>query len=412
MQFWERLLFCCCFLSAFVTQSSAQLNYEKGDTVLLYSLLSKNSFFQNYVAQRDEYRIQIIYTKVKHDKGGHVSFENHSFNLKDTMYFYPASLVKLPLSIFALEQLNSLHSKGVSMDTRIRIERNYGCQTAVKTDPFSDNLQPTFRNYITKALVISDNESYNRLYEFVGQDYSHLRLSELGYKQARIITRFAPCSWEENKHINGIRFLDNKNRLLFYRKPETAKYAPLPPLPHMKVGAGFTSGGEVVNQPKDFSKMNCLLLKDIHDMLVRLIYPLSNPKTFNINAGERNFLLECLSTTPSECKIKKVALNKDFFDAYTNYLYYGNEEGAIMNKNLKIYNIVGQSYGFLSDVAYFKDSTNGVEFFLSAVIYANQSNVLGGGNYDYKTVGFPFLKNLGQTMYQYELEKSRIGYKR
>ena len=77
---------------------------------------------------------------------------------------------------------------------------------------------------------------------------------------------------------------------------------------------------------------------------------------------------------------------------------------AEKNPDLEIYNIVGQSYGFLSDISYFQDSKNNVEFFLSAVIYANSSEVVGNGGYQYETVGFPFLQELGKTIYNFELK--------
>jgi hypothetical protein len=88
----------------------------------------------------------------------------------------------------------------------------------------------------------------------------------------------------------------------------------------------------------------------------------------------------------------------------TNYLYYGAQKNVIRNPNLKVYNIVGQSYGFLSDISYFQDIQNNVEFFLSAVIYANSSEVVGNGGYQYETVGFPFLRDLGNTIYNFELK--------
>ena len=66
---------------------------------------------------------------------------------------------------------------------------------------------------------------------------------------------------------------------------------------------------------------------------------------------------------------------------------------------------MGQSYGFVYDVAYFKDTKNGIDFFLSTVIYTNSSEVVGNNGYEYDTIGLPFLKDLGRIIYRYELDR-------
>lgn len=40
---------------------------------------------------------------------------------------------------------------------------------------------------------------------------------------------------------------------------------------------------------------------------------------------------------------------------------------------------------------------------LSAVIYTNEDEVLNDGKYDYKTIGLPYLAELGRQFYKYEL---------
>jgi hypothetical protein len=39
---------------------------------------------------------------------------------------------------------------------------------------------------------------------------------------------------------------------------------------------------------------------------------------------------------------------------------------------------------------------------LSAVIHCNSDGIFNDDKYDYDEVGFPFLKNLGQAIYQHE----------
>jgi hypothetical protein len=70
---------------------------------------------------------------------------------------------------------------------------------------------------------------------------------------------------------------------------------------------------------------------------------------------------------------------------------------------VRIFNKVGDAYGFLIDAAYIVDYKNNVAFFLSAALLCNSDEIFNDDNYDYDTVGFPFLKALGKAIYQYEL---------
>jgi hypothetical protein len=45
---------------------------------------------------------------------------------------------------------------------------------------------------------------------------------------------------------------------------------------------------------------------------------------------------------------------------------------------------------------------------LSAVIYVNENGILNSGAYEYKTIGFPFLNDLGNTIYNYEAKRKKI----
>ena len=74
---------------------------------------------------------------------------------------------------------------------------------------------------------------------------------------------------------------------------------------------------------------------------------------------------------------------------------------------LRIFNKVGDAYGFLIDAAYIVDFRNKVEFMLTATIYCNSDGIFNDDKYDYDTIGFPFLKNLGQVIYEYELKRQR-----
>lgn len=44
---------------------------------------------------------------------------------------------------------------------------------------------------------------------------------------------------------------------------------------------------------------------------------------------------------------------------------------------------------------------------LAATVYVNSDSILNDNQYDYDTIGYPFLYQLGQTIYQYELHRNR-----
>src|SRR6185312_2575533 len=64
-----------------------------------------------------KYRLQVIYTRITRDKDNKPSFKTFYWNVDSTRFFYPASLVKLPVSIMALEKLNSLKQYNINKNT-------------------------------------------------------------------------------------------------------------------------------------------------------------------------------------------------------------------------------------------------------------------------------------------------------
>ncbi len=384
--------------------SWAQDSNGQVPTNLLDSILKSDSSLQAAIANKDKFRTQIIYSRISKDSKGEIVLTHYSFNANEKSYFYPASLVKLPLSIFAIEKMNGLKSLGVSLESKLSIDSNFTCQKTVTEDLLSNDLKPSVKNYITKALIVSDNESYNRLFEFVSPDYCDRRLYELRFNKARIISRFSSCDSTENRHTNSFKFYNDSNELIYSQPPVFFSKKITPPFSNMKIGKAHYAKGKTVNTPKDFSKSNCFPLQNMHDLLISLVYPEKSKLTLSLSADDRNFLLKCLSSSPQESEIVPIATNPAYNEFMTNYLYYGAQKNVFRNPNLKIYNIVGQSYGFLSDISYFQDTQNNVKFFLSAVIYANSSEVVGNGGYQYETVGFPFLRDLGNTLYNFELK--------
>ena len=112
-----------------------------------------------------------------------------------------------------------------------------------------------------------------------------------------------------------------------------------------------------------------------------------------------------MSQLPSETNYPLLDSSRHW-DAYVKFLLYGNEKIPVP-RTLRIFNKVGDAYGFLTDVAYVVDFDKNIEFMLSASIYCNSDGILNDDNYEYETVGFPFMKQLGKVIYEYEVNRER-----
>ena len=96
----------------------------------------------------------------------------------------------------------------------------------------------------------------------------------------------------------------------------------------------------------------------------------------------------------------------EYYDAYCKFLLYGSAKGSIP-KSIRIFNKVGDAYGFLTDITYIVDFEKKIEFALSATIYVNANEIFNDDKYEYETVGYPFMKNLGKAIYDYEITRER-----
>jgi len=96
--------------------------------------------------------------------------------------------------------------------------------------------------------------------------------------------------------------------------------------------------------------------------------------------------------------------SKTFYDSYAKFFMYGDSKEPIPN-NIKIYNKVGYAYGTLTDCAYIKDTKNNIDFMLTATVLVNKDSIYNNDNYEYDTVGIPFLAQLGRELYKIALER-------
>ena len=387
------------------TPRGQQAGPPSTNSPLLDSLLHTTPLLTR-VATHSQYELQIIYTQINRDAQNIPHFTEHTYHLNPHHYFNPASLVKLPVCLLALEKLHTLPN--VTPRSIMATGTAYRCQIPVPfAAPADSDRTATVGNYIKRMLLVSDNLAYNRLYEFLGQRPLNERLRELGYPNVRITRRFAPCDTAANRHTNPITFLTPKPTPYISSPPSSTRFHtaapwPRPPRPRLP------SRPPPHPEPYDFTTANHLPLPAITNLLKPLSSqkPFPPPNTPSSPPADYAFLRRYLHATPHE---SGYSLYKapGYFDAYKKYLYYGRNPALPQEKALRSYNIVGMSHGYLADIAYFADSLHQSEFLLSAVLYVNADGILNDGAYEYDSVGLPFLAQLGQQIRHYEAHRPR-----
>ncbi len=382
------------------SQSAKPAVDKKLDNNLIETILKKNPAFAEILNNPEKYEVQIIYTQINRDKNNVPSFKQYTYNLNPHTYFYPASLVKLPCSALALEKLNKLNIPGLDKNTCMKTDSAFVCQKRTFQDTTALNNIPSVAQYIKRMLLVSDNDAYSRIYEFLGQEYINQALQKKGYSDIRIIHRFDPCGTEQNRYTNPVSFYDAKGKSVYQQPMQVNKAELKNPFGTIKKGEGYMDkNNKLVNEPKDYTYMNNMSLQDIHDILKSIIFPNSveKKKQFDLKKEDYTFLYKYMSMYPRESDYPKCNM-KDFEDSYKKYFMYGTYHKKIEKDSVRIFNIVGQSYGNLADCAYIVNYNKKIEFMLSAVIYVNEDGILNDGKYEYKTIGFPFFSNLGKAI--------------
>ncbi|MFK7980385.1 MAG: serine hydrolase [Saprospiraceae bacterium] len=395
----------------------------KSPTILfcLYFLILNNGFTQNLLLEiiqqnkatfgdifdrPDHYEVQIIYTQIDRDSNNQPHFKSHYYHLDSTNYYYPASTVKMPTAFVALEKLNQLNIKGLDKFTPMRNGIGTTPQTAAATDASAKNLLPSIAHYIKKIFLVSDNDAYNRLYEFIGQETLNKSLHDKGFTDLRLIHRLSAPGYtaETNRHTNPVTFY--KNDKVLYHQGEVYSETPTDlGLQNEIKGKGYADNeGKIIHAPFNFTAKNYISLQNLHDILKTVLFPESVPahQRFDLTEADYQFLYKYMSMTPKASDYPKY----DKPDGYVKFFMYGGDAPTIPD-HIKIFNKVGDAYGYLTDVAYVVDTKNKVEFMVAATIHVNGNGVYNDGVYEYDGVGFPFFRELGEMIYAKELNRGQ-----
>lgn len=385
----------CIFSVGFIPPDTykPQVNtLSRPDTVWLARFIAERApQLLPYLQAAQAYRLQIVYTQINRDGKNRPVLKHYAFRLDTTEYFYPASLIKLPLVLLALEKLHRLGQSALTPRLSIQlVPGQMGCLATAPQKAY------TLEEAIKRQLVYSDNETFDYLYALVPPWEATARLHQRGYRSAFVGHRLGrSCNAAENRCVEGLTLRSEKGQIL--QKMAPACQEALPPHPY--------AGHPYLLDPQ----ANALSLKDAHTLFMGVLFPqvLRPKERFQLSLNDYHLLRRYLSMYPSEAN-----LNRDFppplyHDGIRKYFLVGGSDTTKLPSRIRIFNKVGLAYGYLVDCAYVVDFDLGVEFFVSAVLYVGSPP--GGpsaSGYNWQK-GLYFFKELGWALYRYETARKR-----
>jgi len=164
--------------------------------------------------------LQILYTRVI-QRGDDKILKSYAFNEQPNKYFYSASTVKLPVAVLALEKLNDINNEGLNKFTHFSIDSMFEGLVSFLNEIKTECGYSNIADHINIVFIVSDNDAFNRLYDFLGQKEINERLRKRGLNNTKIIHRLSVASNnKQNMETNPINFYDEAGKIIY---TETAK---------------------------------------------------------------------------------------------------------------------------------------------------------------------------------------------
>ena len=328
----------------------------------------------------EQYEVQIIFSEIVQEEDG-VSFVDYEFQLDDNNYFYPASTVKFPVAMLAMEKM--FQDKEFDSETPFFVE--------------GDTVKSDFMRQITRIFAVSENKAFNKLYEYMGRDYVNKKMQEKGLSPFRLAHRLSVPDADDSV-TRPLIFQLNDSTLVSTEAIQDSMVLPLT-IARLKKGKGYYEDGKLVEEPFDFSLKNYAPLSTLHNTMKRVIFPqvFEKHERFSLDNEDRRALLRRMEVLPRETI--NYSKSDDYYDSYVKFFMYGDSRERIPDY-INIYNKVGQAYGYVTDCAYIEDHQNDVKFLLTATIHVNKDGIFNDDKYEYEEVGIPFLAELGRQIHR------------
>ena len=356
------------------------------------SAIKNDEFLSKILKNKEQHEIQVIFTEISRNKDGEPEFRDFEFQVDEEKYFYPASTIKLPIIILTLNKINELKSTGLDINLKSKIKLN--SFNKKKQIIVKDSIT-SFQNLISAVFLTSDNSAANILIDFLGYNYFNTKMIKEGFTYTYLNHKFSPDqninnNWEI-KTLKDYLVSSNEEKVIVNAKGNILG---------LKKGEKKFKDGIVEDGSFDFSQKNRSSIIDMHNILKKIIFPLkfNVEDAFNLNVEDYDFLRYWMSRFTHEDGGNKFTDDKKYFESYNKFFIHGLDT-IVTNRNIRVYNKIGQAYGTSTDNAYIKNYQDNVEFFLTATIYTNKNNIINDNVYEYEETAIPFLAKLSLSLY-------------
>lgn len=373
---------------------------------LLNGIITSNSEYSKILKNPDDYRFQLIYTKIQYQSDGTAIFEDYYFHYSDTLYNYPASMVKLPVSVAAIKKTEILSQKNIDWENKIYFDSLF-CQKALVNDSVGFPYYPHLKKWIKRMLIVSDNAAYTHTYDYLNCKTLHKWLYQWGFSNAQIIHKFiAKCVNDSSYYTPAIYILNNQNDTLFIQYQDSiCKFN----RDEKNYSVGYIikktkKRKKIIRKkiPKTFIKHNDWSLAYSHQLMKYIIFD-KQLSILQMQDNYRDSVIKFMGAYPREHYDLMVDTN-DYYDTWKKFFVYGGKYKRVKDDTLRSINIIGRAYGFLSETAYIVDFKNKVDFILSASVYVNPNNVMDG-KYNYE-LAYQLFYQISRIIYEYERQKN------
>jgi hypothetical protein len=365
----------------------------------LVELLATDPKIARLMKDPGRYRLQILVTVIHPKRAKGPRMQEHGYRV-DAEYVYPASAIKTFAAVAALRKLEALRNEGhaVGLDTPVAYCEGTSCQTEDASNLAGGTI--TIGHEIRKMQLVSNNVSFNRLYELVGHRELNEDMWALGFSTVRIHHRmYGVQDPLVQRTTPRVELRPKKGKRVIVPARVSDLVLPATEAGELRIGVAYIDDatGARVDEPLDFAGKNYASVRDLHRLTLALCRPeLPGVPDLGLRKADREFLLAAMTEDPLASK------NPVYTDEHNSGLRYH----TMIKGMLKVMSLerilytgkAGKAYGFHLDNAYVEDRESGRAMVVTVVGYANANGVLNDNIYEYDRVTRPLLLGLGKIL--------------
>lgn len=375
---------------------------------LIEGLLEGDEVLAAVAAEAPRRRLQILLTPIAPGERTPVT---HRYRV-GVEYVFTASAIKTFASVLALRRLQALD--GVDLDTPVGYCRHRPGRALDAECPDTPTLDDTHRtdgraslgHELRKMHLVSNNRSFNHLYDFVGHERLHRDAWALGFESLRLRHRMGQ-DHTLGRDTPPMRFFpanEEPRTLSGQRSP--LELAPTE-APGVEVGRAYIGRGKVrIDAPRDFSRKNHVSLEDLHRLTLSIARPeLDGAVKLGLDPAHRRALLDAMTVDPLASDDPN--FERARFSGKRYKLLWRGLERVVPRGTLRYVNKAGRAYGFHVESAYVEHTESGRAFVLTCAIYVDDDGVVGDDAYLYDEISRPFYLHLGEALGRALLKSDR-----